>query len=107
MRGSRPQKGVRPFIRQRNAQDGTLALDACPGNSGAASVCRFVVVWVWHPVSDDREGVEVAAVSIVIKTGLLGIIMVTGSIWEKRVSGWAATFLLEDGPGARLCTPHT
>jgi 3-vinyl bacteriochlorophyllide hydratase len=45
------------------------------------------------------EGAEWAALSVVVKTGLLYLIMVTGSIWEKEVFGcwlFAKPFFWED-----------
>jgi len=44
-------------------------------------------------------GADAAAVSVVIKTGLLYLIMVTGAIWEKEVFGrylFARAFFWED-----------
>ncbi|NNE52055.1 MAG: 2-vinyl bacteriochlorophyllide hydratase, partial [Sulfitobacter sp.] len=45
------------------------------------------------------EGYEIASWSIVVKTGFLYLIMVTGAIWEKVVFGqylFAAAFFWED-----------
>ncbi|MBT8457662.1 MAG: 2-vinyl bacteriochlorophyllide hydratase [Rhodobacteraceae bacterium] len=54
----------------------------------------LVLRYIWT-----GEGYEAATVSIVIKTGFLYAIMVTGSIWEKVVFGkwlFAPAFFWED-----------
>jgi len=54
----------------------------------------LVLRYIWT-----GEGYEVATVSIVIKTGFLYAIMITGSIWEKVVFGkwlFAPAFFWED-----------
>ncbi len=55
-------------------------------------------------------GLEAAHVSIVIKTGLLYTIMVTGAIWEKVVFGqylFAASFFWEDVVSMGVIALHT
>lgn len=55
-----------------------------------ALVLRYVVA---------GSGYEAATISIIIKTGFLYLIMVTGSIWEKVVFGkwlFASSFFWED-----------
>ncbi len=56
------------------------------------------------------EGVFAAEVSVVIKTGLLYLIMVTGSIWEKEVFGkwlFAGPFFWEDVVSMGVIALHT
>ncbi len=56
------------------------------------------------------EGFEVATASIVAKTGLLYLIMVTGSIWEKEVFGrwlFAPAFFWEDVFSMLVLALHT
>lgn len=56
------------------------------------------------------EGAEVAAASVVVKTGLLYAIMVTGAIWEKRVFGvylFARPFFWEDVFSMVVLALHT
>jgi 3-vinyl bacteriochlorophyllide hydratase len=64
-------------------------------------VARFLVT---------GEGFFAATVSIVIKTGLLYAIMVTGSIWEKAVFGrylFAPAFYWEDVVSMGVIALHT
>lgn len=56
------------------------------------------------------EGAFAAEVSVVIKTGLLYLIMVTGSIWEKEVFGkwlFAGPFFWEDVVSMGVIALHT
>jgi 3-vinyl bacteriochlorophyllide hydratase len=56
------------------------------------------------------EGVWAAEVSVVVKTGLLYLIMVTGSIWEKEVFGcwlFARPFFWEDVVSMGVILLHT
>jgi 3-vinyl bacteriochlorophyllide hydratase len=56
------------------------------------------------------EGLWLAEVSVVVKTGLLYLIMVTGSIWEKEVFGkwlFAEPFFWEDMVSMGVIALHT
>ncbi len=56
------------------------------------------------------EGYEAATVSVVVKTGFLYLIMVTGAIWEKVVFGQyllAPAFFWEDIFSFAVITLHT
>ncbi len=56
------------------------------------------------------EGLEAAAISVVIKTLLLYAIMITGSIWEKEVFGvwlFARPFFWEDVFSFAVLALHT
>lgn len=56
------------------------------------------------------DGAEVATASIVLKTGVLYTIMVTGSIWEHRVFGrylFAPAFFWEDAVSMLVLALHT
>ncbi|HJK97192.1 MAG TPA: 2-vinyl bacteriochlorophyllide hydratase, partial [Polyangiaceae bacterium LLY-WYZ-14_1] len=56
------------------------------------------------------EGETAAAISVVVKTGLLYAIMVTGAIWEKRVFGrylFAPAFYWEDVFSMLVLALHT
>lgn len=55
-------------------------------------------------------GLTAATVSVVIKTGTLYLIMVTGSIWERQVFGrylFAPAFYWEDVVGCVVIALHT
>jgi 3-vinyl bacteriochlorophyllide hydratase len=56
------------------------------------------------------EGVGLAELSVVVKTGLLYLIMITGSIWEKEVFGcwlFARPFFWEDVVSMGVIALHT
>ncbi|CAN5804674.1 2-vinyl bacteriochlorophyllide hydratase [soil metagenome] len=56
------------------------------------------------------EGARAAEVSVVIKTGLLYLIMITGSIWEREVFGkwlFAEPFFWEDVVSMGVIALHT
>lgn len=56
------------------------------------------------------SGAEAAAASVVVKTGFLYAIMVTGSIWEKEVFGrylFAPAFFWEDAVSMAVIALHT
>ena len=56
------------------------------------------------------SGVDAAAVSVVIKTGFLYAIMVTGSLWERDVFGrflFAPAFFWEDVVSMAVIALHT
>ncbi len=56
------------------------------------------------------EGYAIAVASVVVKTALLYLIMVTGSIWEKEVFGqwlFAAPFFWEDVVSMGVIALHT
>ncbi len=66
-----------------------------------ALVARFLV---------SERGQEVATLSIIVKTMLLYTIMITGSIWEKRVFGrflFAEAFFWEDMFSMIVLALHT
>lgn len=55
-------------------------------------------------------GYEVATASVVVKTGVLYLIMVTGSIWEKQIFGrylFAPAFFWEDVVSMLVLALHT
>lgn len=59
---------------------------------------------------DTGLGAEVASLSIIVKTGFLYAIMVTGAIWEKEVFGvwlFAPTFFWEDVVSMAVIALHT
>lgn len=56
------------------------------------------------------EGADIASLSIIIKTGFLYAIMLTGAIWEKEVFGvwlFAPTFFWEDVVSMAVIALHT
>ncbi|MBU2532477.1 MAG: 2-vinyl bacteriochlorophyllide hydratase [Alphaproteobacteria bacterium] len=56
------------------------------------------------------EGLEVAGLSVVVKTVVLYVIMVTGSIWERDVFGqylFASAFFWEDVVSMLVLALHT
>lgn len=56
------------------------------------------------------EGLRAATLSIVVKTAVLYLIMVTGSIWERRVFGvwlFAESFFWEDVVSIGVLALHT
>ncbi|MFO0690331.1 MAG: 2-vinyl bacteriochlorophyllide hydratase [Myxococcota bacterium] len=56
------------------------------------------------------EGWQAATISIVVKTGVLYLIMVTGSIWEREVFGvwlFAPAFFWEDVVSIGVLALHT
>jgi 3-vinyl bacteriochlorophyllide hydratase len=64
-------------------------------------VIRFLVT---------KEGYEAATVSILVKTGFLYVIMITGAIWEKVVFGqylFAPAFFWEDVFSFAVIALHT
>lgn len=64
-------------------------------------VCRYLMT---------GEGYQIATVSILIKTGFLYIIMITGAIWEKVVFGQyllAEPFFWEDMVSFAVIALHT
>ncbi len=69
--------------------------------ASAALLVRFLMT---------GEGLLAAEVSVVIKTALLYLIMVTGSIWEKEVFGkwlFAPAFFWEDVVSMGVIALHT
>ncbi len=67
------------------------------------------LVLVLHYIATG-EGYEAATISIVVKTGFLYLIMVTGAIWEKVVFGQyllAPSFFWEDVFSFAVITLHT
>lgn len=69
--------------------------------ASAALVLRFL--WT-------GEGAGIATASVLLKTGLLYAIMITGSVWEKRVFGrwlFAPAFWWEDLVSMLVLALHT
>ena len=65
----------------------------------------LVLRWLWT-----GEGLAAAQVSFVVKTSLLYLIMVTGSVWEKVVFGrwlFAPAFFWEDVVSMLVLALHT
>ena len=65
----------------------------------------LVIRYLWN-----GQGYEAATLSIVIKTGVLYLIMVTGAIWEKIVFGqylFAPAFFWEDVFSFAVIALHT
>lgn len=71
--------------------------------------CAVSVVLVLRTLATGA-GYEVATASILVKTALLYLIMVTGAIWEKRVFGqylFAPAFFWEDVFSFAVIALHT
>ncbi len=70
----------------------------------------LVSLWLVLRYLGTGEGLAVATVSVVAKTALLYLIMVTGSVWEKRVFGrylFAPAFFWEDVFSMLVLALHT
>lgn len=70
-------------------------------------VLSLVLVLRWFATG---EGLQIAIASVVAKTMLLYLIMITGSIWEKRVFGrwlFAPAFYWEDMFSMLVLALHT
>lgn len=70
------------------------------------------LVSLWLVISFLRtgQGAELATLSIVIKTGFLYAIMITGAIWEKEIFGvwlFAPSFFWEDVISMGVIALHT
>lgn len=64
-------------------------------------VCRYLI---------SGEGYALATASVLVKTGALYLIMITGAIWEKEVFGqylFARTFFWEDAVSMLVIALHT
>lgn len=93
--------------RRRDASRWTLV-------QGVLAPLQFLVflvstLLVWRVLSTG-DGALLATVSIVIKTGLLYTIMITGSLWERDVFGqylFAAPFFWEDVVSFLVMALHT
>lgn len=90
--------------------------DASPWTlvQGILAPIQFLVflisLWLVLRYLATGEGFAVATVSVVVKTALLYIIMVTGSIWEKEVFGrylFAPAFYWEDVVSMGVLALHT
>jgi 2-vinyl bacteriochlorophyllide hydratase len=91
---------------------GCDALDLGAGCAGAGAVPRVPDFTGAGPAvsGDGGEGYVAATVSILVKTGLLYTIMVTGAIWEKVVFGqylFAPAFFWEDVFSFAVIALHT
>jgi 3-vinyl bacteriochlorophyllide hydratase len=93
--------------RRRDASRWTLV-------QGVLAPLQFVVflvslVLVWRCLATG-EGATAATVSVVLKTGVLYAIMITGAIWEKDVFGqylFARPFFWEDVVSMLVLALHT
>jgi 3-vinyl bacteriochlorophyllide hydratase len=70
----------------------------------------LVSVWLVLSFLRTGDGAEAATLSIIIKTGFLYAIMITGAIWEKEVFGmwlFAPAFFWEDVVSMAVIALHT
>jgi 3-vinyl bacteriochlorophyllide hydratase len=70
----------------------------------------FVSLWLVLRYLDSGAGAEAATLSVIVKTGFLYAIMVTGAIWEKEVFGvwlFARPFFWEDVVSMAVIALHT
>lgn len=81
---------------------------------GVLAPLQFVVMlvsaWLLVRYLVNGTGIEIATASVLIKTGLLYLIMVTGSIWEREVFGkwlFAEPFFWEDVVSMGVIFLHT
>lgn len=95
---------VRPVVslytpEQRQRRDATV-WTVVQGVLAPIQLAAFAVsLWLVLRYLETGEGLAIATVSILVKTFLLYAIMITGSIWEKRVFGvylFARPFFWED-----------
>jgi 3-vinyl bacteriochlorophyllide hydratase len=73
-------------------------------------IAFLISVWLVVGFLRTGEGAEMATLSIVIKTGFLYAIMVTGAIWEKEIFGvwlFAPSFFWEDVVSMGVIALHT
>lgn len=86
-------------------------MDARAGHSRAHSVCHFSrQPDVGDSLSGNRRRAQAATISVIVKTGALYTIMVTGSIWEKIVFGkwlFVPAFFWEDVFSMLVLALHT
>lgn len=71
--------------------------------------CLVSVWFVWRFLQSGTGG-EIATLSVLVKTGLLYAIMLTGAIWEKEVFGvwlFAPSFFWEDVVSMAVIALHT
>ena len=93
--------------KRRNASVWTLVQGILAPVQFLAFLISFVLVVRYLFTGD---GYAVATISIVIKTGFLYLIMITGSIWEKVVFGkylFAESFFWEDVFSMLVLALHT
>lgn len=70
----------------------------------------FVSLWLVLRFLRTGDGATAATVSVIVKTGVLYAIMVTGAIWEKEVFGvwlFARPFFWEDVVSMAVIALHT
>ena len=70
----------------------------------------LVSLWLVLDFLRTGTGAEAAAISVIVKTGFLYAIMVTGAIWEKEVFGvwlFAPSFFWEDVVSMAVIALHT
>ena len=70
----------------------------------------LVSLWLVLDFLRTGMGAEAAAISVIVKTGFLYAIMVTGAIWEKEVFGvwlFAPSFFWEDVISMAVIALHT
>lgn len=70
----------------------------------------FVSLWLVLRFLRTGDGAAAATVSVIVKTGVLYAIMVTGAIWEKEVFGvwlFARPFFWEDVVSMAVIALHT
>ena len=70
----------------------------------------LVSLWLVIAFLRTGQGAELATLSIVIKTGFLYAIMITGAIWEKEIFGvwlFAPSFFWEDVISMGVIALHT
>ena len=92
---------------RRDATKWTLVQGILAPLQFAVFLVSVALVWRYLAVG---EGYAAATVSVVIKTGVLYLIMVTGAIWEKVVFGqylFAPAFFWEDVFSFGVIALHT
>jgi 3-vinyl bacteriochlorophyllide hydratase len=70
----------------------------------------LISLWLVLRFLQTGVGAEAATISVIIKTGFLYAIMVTGAIWEKKVFGmwlFAPSFFWEDVVSMAVIALHT
>jgi 3-vinyl bacteriochlorophyllide hydratase len=113
---SMPSSGIRPVVRQLYTAEELRRRDASRWTrvqgvlapiqflvclASATLVIRFLVT---------GHGLGVASASVVVKTGVLYLIMVTGALWEYDVYGrylFAPAFFWEDAVSMVVIALHT
>jgi 3-vinyl bacteriochlorophyllide hydratase len=107
-----PADGNRPLYteeerRRRDASPWTFVQGVLAPLQFAVFLVSLALVWRFLATG---QGAEAATLSVVLKTGVLYAIMITGSIWERDVFGqylFARPFFWEDVVSMLVLALHT